>query len=87
MEKVLGALKILLGSSIFFIPSDIPYREVIAEGLYSLSHTVSLIAHTMQCRVGGTGCLGSIPYLMQLLGVLISNLEVFIESATRFIYR
>ena len=84
MQKILSVVKVLLGSSVFFIPSELPYREVIAEGMYSLSQIVSLITDTMNSEIYW---FSSIPRLMQLLGLSISNLEVFIESVTRFVYR
>jgi hypothetical protein len=63
---------------------------VIQEGFHSLSSIISLAIQMIGNSNHGLTFDKSninIPGLMQTLGVLISSVEVFVESATCFFYR
>lgn len=88
INKILSGMKILIGSTIFLIPSGIPYREVLTEACYSLSQIISLATQSMNnSSFSMNTYFEHMPYLMQFLGVFISSLEIFIESATRYMFR
>eukprot|EP01035_Chromulina_nebulosa_P026916 gene26916-35311_t len=75
-------VRLLIGSGSLLIPTSLPHRDTIVEGLFSLSQLLPLVLEESKVEDDATDKTNLILKTVSLTSYAVSNLEIFLESVT-----